>query len=180
MGQKIKKIWEIINVLLIAVILFLAIALAGVKLIGWDVYVVLSGSMEPTYKTGAVLYVDDVDTSTLQAGDPVTYVINGDVKVTHRIVEVVKQDGQTFYKTKGDANNVEDGGLVAESQVIGAPVFSIPYLGHLVTFIQGPAGIFAMIAFGAAMLLMMFLPEMLFGDEDDEEDERDEKEEKAE
>lgn len=170
MGQTIKKIWNGVNVILICIIAFLAIALAGVRLIGWDVYVVLSGSMEPVYKTGAVLYLDDVDVNTLEAGDVITYQVSSDTMVTHRIVEVVEQDGQTMYRTKGDANDVEDGSLVPQSQVVGAPVFTIPYLGYLVKFIQSPAGKYAAISVGALMLLMVFLPDFIFEEDDDEEE----------
>jgi len=176
MRQKIKKIWNAVNVLLICIIAFLAITLGGVRLIGWDVYVVLSGSMEPVYKTGAIIYVDDVDVSQLETGDVITYKVNADTMVTHRIVEVVQQDGQAMYRTKGDANEVEDGSLISQSQVVGSPVFTIPYLGYLVQFIQSPAGIYAAVSVGAAVLLMLFLPDLLFGSEEEEEKKKEEEE----
>lgn len=176
MGQKIKKIWNGLNVILICIIAFLAIALAGVRLIGWDVYVVLSGSMEPAYKTGGIIYLDDVDVNTLEVGDVITYQVSNDTMVTHRIVDVVQEDGQTKYRTKGDANDVEDGSLVPQSQVVGSPVFTIPYLGYLVKFIQSPAGKYVAISFGAAMLLMVFLPDFIF-DEDEEEPKKKEEDE---
>lgn len=169
MGQTIKTIWKGVNTLLICVIAFLAIALAGVRLIGWDVYVVLSGSMEPVYKTGSIIYLDDVDVNTLEKGDVITYQVSSDTMVTHRIVEVVEQDGQTMYRTKGDANDVEDGSLVPQSQIVGSPVFTIPYLGYLVKFIQSPAGKYAAVSAGALMLLMVFLPDFIFEEEEEEE-----------
>lgn len=179
MGQKIKKIWNAINVLLICIIAFLAIALAGVRLIGWDVYVVLSGSMEPVYKTGSVIYLDDVAVNTLEAGDVITYKVSEDTMVTHRIVEVVEENGQTMYRTKGDANDVEDGSLVPQSQIVGSPVFTIPYLGYLVKFIQSPAGKYVAISVAAAMLLMVFLPDFLFDSEEEEEEPKKKKRKKG-
>ena len=175
MAQKIKKLWGGVNVVLIIAVAFLAIALAGVRLVGLDVYVILSGSREPEYQTGGVIYIKDVDTATLGSGDVITYKISNGATVTHRIVDVVEEDGQTMYQTKGDANDNVDASLVPQSQVIGQPVFTIPYLGYLVSMIQSPSGKYALIAVAAILLLMQFLPDLIFG-EDDDEDEEDNKE----
>lgn len=177
MKKKIKKVWNVINALLICVLLFLAVALAGVRLFGLDVYVVLSGSMEPTYKTGGVIYVKEVeDTSVIRAGDPITFTTDGETLVTHRVIEVTEVDGQTAYRTKGDANDVEDGSLVPASHVKGMPVFTIPYIGYLVTFIQSESGRYATLAIGAFLLLMVFLPDLIFGNDEEEDKEKKEKE----
>lgn len=57
-----KKIWNSITVVLVAAVVVLAMALVGVRLFGLDVYFVLSGSMEPVYQTGSVIYVKEADT----------------------------------------------------------------------------------------------------------------------
>lgn len=176
MKATIQKIWGGVNVALIVAVAFLAIALAGVRLVGLDVYVILSGSMEPEYQTGGVIYIKDVDTSTLESGDVITYKISNGATVTHRIVDVVEEDGQIMYQTKGDANDNVDASLVPQSQVIGHPVFTIPYLGRLVSLIQSPSGKYALIAVAAILLLMQFLPDLIFGDDDDEDDEEENKE----
>lgn len=172
MAQKIKKLWGGVNVVLIIAVAFLAIALAGVRLFGLDVYVILSGSMEPEYQTGGIIYIKDIDeTTTLESGDVITYRISNGATVTHRIVDVVEEAGQTMYQTKGDANENVDASLVPQSQVIGQPVFTIPYLGYLVTMIQSPSGKYALIAVAAILLLMQFLPDLIFGEDDDEDEE---------
>lgn len=165
MSQTIKKIWNGINGILIGLVILLAIALVGVRLIGIDVYVVLSGSMEPAYKTGSVIYVKETDTSKLQSGDVITFYLNGNTIATHRIVEVLQENGEIAFRTKGDANDVEDGSAVPASQVIGTPVFTIPYLGYLVTYMQSTSGRYATAAVGALLLLLFFLPDMIFGSE---------------
>lgn len=53
-----KKIGEIASIIIIAILALLAIALAGVRLFGLEPYCVLSGSMEPTYHTGSLIYYD--------------------------------------------------------------------------------------------------------------------------
>ena len=78
----------IIIILAIAVVL-LAVALVGVRLIGLNPYVVLSGSMEPTYHVGSLIYVKDVDYKELKDGDPITFMLSEDAIATHRIIEVL-------------------------------------------------------------------------------------------
>lgn len=60
---------------------------------------------------------------------------------THRVVEVVpdEDDPSTLrFRTKGDANDAEDGSLVHYKNVIGTPVFTIPKLGYAANYIQPP------------------------------------------
>lgn len=52
-----KKLWNMITTVLVALVVILAILLVGVRVIGLTPYVVLSGSMEPTYHTGSLIYV---------------------------------------------------------------------------------------------------------------------------
>ena len=85
----IKKFWNWISSILITLVVLLAVALVGVRLIGLDVYVVLSGSMEPTYHVGSLIYIKDVNYKELKAGDPITYMLNENTVVTHRIIEVL-------------------------------------------------------------------------------------------
>ena len=57
MNRNFKKIWNIISRILVSLVVLLAVALAGVRLVGIKTYAVVSGSMEPTYPTGSLLYV---------------------------------------------------------------------------------------------------------------------------
>ena len=165
MNAKIKKIWNRINGVLLSLAVLLAIALVGVRLIGLDVYVVLSGSMEPEYHTGSVIYVKQTDPEDLAVQDVITFRIDSDTTVTHRISEITEIEGQIAFRTKGDANDKEDASIVPASQVVGTPVFTIPYLGYLVKYIQSTSGHYAVIAAGAILLLMMVLPDILFGED---------------
>jgi len=124
---------------------------------------VLSGSMEPVYHTGSVIYVKEVDHRELGEGDVITFLLNEDTVATHRIVGVVLDENDPSvirYRTKGDANDTEDGGLVHYKNVIGSPVFTIPYLGYLANYIQSPPGSYVALSAGAFILLLVFLPEV--------------------
>ena len=132
MNRIVKQIWNWTSGVIVALVVLLAVALVGVRLVGLQPYVVLSGSMEPAYHVGSLIYVKKVDYRQLEVGDPITYLINEKTVVTHRIVEVLvdENDPDTIrYFTKGDANNVADGSSVHYKNIIGVPVFSIPYLG---------------------------------------------------
>lgn len=157
------------NGVLISLVLLLAVTLVGARFIGFHPYVVLSGSMEPAYKTGSIIYVKDASEE-LQKGDVITYQLNDNTVATHRIVEVIEESGEIAYRTKGDANDIVDGTPVKAEQVLGTPIFTIPYLGYLVTYLQTTSGRYATIAVGAGLVLMVFLPDMIFGKDNKEEE----------
>ena len=164
-----KKVWNLITSILVALVVLLAIALVGVRLIGLRTYVVLSGSMEPLYPTGSLIYVKEVDTSQLKAGDVITFMIDEDTIATHRIIEVLpdEQDSSVVrFRTQGDANDSPDGSPVHYKNVIGSPIFCVPYLGYVANFIQTPPGRYLSIGFGAILLVLVFLPDLLGDDED--------------
>ena len=169
MSKTIKKIWNWISGLFVGIVALLAVALVGVRLIGLQPFVVLSGSMRPTYEVGSLIYVKDVDPYELESGDVITFMLNEDTVATHRIVEVVPdEDDSTVvrFKTKGDANAAEDGSLVHYKNVIGSPVFTIPKMGYVANYIQNPPGTYIAISAGAILLLLVFLPD-LFGSDDE-------------
>jgi len=176
MKQKIKKIWNCVNGVLIGLVILLAVALVGVRPFGVELYVVLSGSMEPVYQTGSVIYVKETDTETLKVGDVITFSMTEDTTATHRIIEVLEIEGKTAFRTKGDANDVEDGSAVLASQVIGSPIFTIPQLGYLVAYMQSASGRYAMIAVAAFLMLMICLPDMILDTEKDKTEKLKEKE----
>ena len=171
MGKTLKKILNVISTILVAIVVVLALLLVGARFIGLNVYTVLSGSMEPTYHVGSLIYVKDVDTDELKAGDVITYMLDEDTIVTHRIVDVIPDETDPSiirFQTKGDANDSVDGSLVHYKNVIGTPVFSIPELGYLANYIQKPPGRYIAISAGAIILLLVFLPD-LFSDDDKSE-----------
>ena len=161
--KKLKKIWNIFTTVLTVIAILLAVALVGIRLFGLQVFSVLSGSMEPNYHVGSLIYVKEVDYHELKSGDVITFMLDEDLVATHRIVDVFPdQDDPSVlrYQTKGDANEAADGTLVHYKNVIGTPVFTIPYLGYVADFIQKPPGTYAAIAIGAVLLALMFLPDL--------------------
>lgn len=121
---------------------------------------VISGSMEPEYSVGDLIYVKEVNPNDIEVGTPITFVLNEDLVVaTHRVVEI-DVDNQYFY-TKGDANETVDSAPVHFNNVIGVPQFHIPLLGYVSDFIQNPPGTYITIGVGAVLILAVFLPDFI-------------------
>jgi len=172
-----KKALNGISTILVVLVVVLAIMLVGVRVVGIQPYTVLSGSMEPTYHTGSLIYVKSVDPFELEDGDVITFMLDENTIATHRIVEVVPDEEDSTvvrFRTKGDANDAVDGSLVHYKNVIGSPIFSIPYMGYFANFVQSPPGLYVAIAACLFIVLLAFLPDMY----DDEKDEKKKKKEK--
>ena len=187
-----RRIWSVITTIVVILIVFLAIALVGVRVIGLTPYTVLSGSMEPTYHVGSLIYVKEAEPSEIEVGDPITFVVNEELLVaTHRVVEIdvqtsrqqaiVDENGEAmldaegnplyeevpldepayYFTTKGDANDAVDGAQVYYKNLLGEPVFTIPYLGYLSSWIQTKKGMIISINVALILLLLTFLPDLL-------------------
>lgn len=162
MNRSVKKIWNVISTVLVVIVVAVALLLVGARLFGLQVYAVLSGSMEPTYHVGSVIYVEPVDPSEIQVGDPITFVMNEELTVaTHRVVRIDAENSH-FY-TKGDANENPDAAPVHFNNLLGKPVFTIPYLGYISSYVQSPPGIYIAVGVGVLLLALAFLPDMLDG-----------------
>lgn len=158
--KKIKKIWDTVTTVLVVLVVIFAIFLMGSRLVGLQVFNVISGSMEPTYSVGDLIYVKSVDPDSVKVGDPITFVLNEDLVVaTHRVVAIDSENRQ--FTTKGDANSTEDAAPVHFNNLIGSPVFAIPLLGYVSAYIQSPPGMYVAVGFGVLLLAAVFLPDML-------------------
>ena len=167
-----KKLLQIISTILVALVVLLAVALVGVRLAGIRTFTVLSGSMEPTYHVGSLIYVKKVDPTTIRPGQVITFMLDEDTVATHRVTAVVPDEEDPTvirFRTKGDANEAEDGSLVHYKNVIGTPIFSIPGLGYVANYIQHPPGLYVAVSAGAVLLLLVFLPDVLAPDKDKKE-----------
>ena len=124
MRSKIKKIIDIVTKIALGVFILLVVLLAGVRLLGIEPHIVLSGSMEPEIMTGALVYVKPVtpeEAQNLQVGDTVTYILDKKgAKITHKIYEVV---GPAYIKNQYGEYVLDDSGqpIVAKDDA-GNPI----------------------------------------------------------
>ncbi len=158
--DSLKKAWNIVSTILVVLVVLCAVFLMGSRLMGYQVFNVISGSMAPHYNVGDLIYVKSVDMDSIQVGDPITFVLNEDLVVaTHRVVEI-DAENKHFY-TKGDANETMDASPVHFNNVIGVPKFSIPLLGYVSDFIQHPPGNYITLGVGLVLIAAVFLPDLI-------------------
>ena len=112
--------------------------------LGYKPFIVLSGSMEPSIMTGDMVFVKETDPDSLKVGDVIAYK-SGSAVVTHRIVEVKSENGETRYVTA-------DQGLVKPADVEGIYQRRIAGAGNLAMFMQTTTG----------MILFVVCPLVLF------------------
>lgn len=161
--QKIKKILTILILLILIPILFVS----GVILMnsyihpdkvpsffGWKPFIVLSGSMETQISVGDIVIVKEVDTSTLRKGDIIAF-RNKDIVITHRIDDIITEDGKVKYITKGDNNNTRDEGTVLPEQVEGIFICNVHRLGNLAIFIQTPIGMVVCLSIPIILIIII-------------------------
>ena len=159
MKDRLKKIWNVASTVIVVLTVLCAVFLMGSRLLGYQVFTVISGSMEPVYNVGDLIYVKEVDVSTIENGDDITYIMNKEgVVSTNRVIGI---DAETqHFQTKGINNNTVDT-TVHYNNVLGVPQFRIRYLGYVANFIQTSPGMYITIAVGAVLILLVFLPDLL-------------------
>jgi signal peptidase len=120
----------------LAASLALAAAVLLPAALGYERYVITSGSMTGTYDRGSIVYARNVPTASLRVGDVITYAPPADAGpiglVTHRIVWSGRdRSGARAFRTKGDANRIRDPWrFTLERPTQARAAFHVPYLGY--------------------------------------------------
>nr|XP_020660552.1 signal peptidase complex catalytic subunit SEC11C isoform X2 [Pogona vitticeps] len=128
------------------------------------IVVVLSGSMEPAFHRGDLLFLTNFRDDPIRAGEIVVFKVEGrDIPIVHRVIKVhEKENGNIKFLTKGDNNEVDDRGLYKEGQnwlekkdVVGRARGFLPYVG-MVTIIMNdyPKFKYALLAVMGAYVLL--------------------------
>lgn len=99
-------------------------------------YIIISPSMEPTIKVEDAIVIMRQEPNELKKSDIITFLSSdprySGLTITHRIVGVEKsENGDIFYRTKGDNNNSEDTALVSSDNVYGKVILKIPKIGYI-------------------------------------------------
>lgn len=107
--------------------------------------IVLSGSMETAIYTGDLVFVKMVDTNTIKENDIIAFRNEENTVTTHRVIEILNENEERHFKTKGDNNNTEDANLVKSSNIEGVYISKISGLGDFLMFMQQPIGLVVML-----------------------------------
>ena len=145
--------------LLIFSLLYAKISGGPPTILGHQMYIVLSGSMNPAFDTGSIVFVREIEPAKIKDGDIITYMglEESEQIVSHRVVSVNKTDDRINFTTKGDANEVNDPNPTPADKLIGKVIFAIPYLGYIMYFSQTKWGIVIMIIIPCSILLIYVL-----------------------
>ena len=159
-----KIILNIINgvsVIVIAAAVFVLLTVVLTKsgdvpnIMGYSVFRVLTGSMEPAIETDSLIVVERVDASEVKTGDIISFFsqdpVHGGAVNTHRVVSIEQNGDNWNFVTKGDANQLEDKYVTSSEDLIGKVVFVSHGMGIMVHLLSNP------LIFIPVILLPMFV-----------------------
>lgn len=124
---------------------------------GYKPFIVLSGSMETKIHKGDLILTKIVNPETLKVDDIIAFRDSENTVTTHRIVDIVVEDGITYFITKGDQNNTQDRNLVEFDDVEGIYIARIPSLGAIMDKLSEPGTIVVVIVGITAIFVIGFL-----------------------
>lgn len=154
--MKAKALSAVATVLLLAV-MAVALPFSVPKLFGYQIYNVLTQSMEPAMPVGSAIYVKRCDPQALRQGEIITYRLSEATGLvqTHRVVENDTQAKQLI--TKSDANALPDVDPVSYERVVGKVVVCIPVLGTVSEMLHSGPGVTACVAIFALAIILWTL-----------------------
>lgn len=154
--MKAKALSAVATALLLAV-MAVALPFSVPKLFGYQIYNVLTQSMEPAMPVGSAIYVKRCDPQALRQGEIITYRLSEATGLvqTHRVVENDTQAKQLI--TKGDANALPDVDPVSYERVVGKVVVCIPVLGTVSEMLHSGPGVTACVAIFALAIILWTL-----------------------
>jgi len=133
----------------------IAVCQVGLKLLGFNMLNVETGSMEPVLPVNTLVFVQSAEPETIKEGDIITFVINErGTLATHRVIDV--NSGRRVFVTKGDANNTDDGSISWDN-VVGVMRFKIPKIGGIFQMITAPENRPVMITIIVILLVGIFI-----------------------
>jgi signal peptidase len=155
-------------VVLVAMIAALSAAVAP-RLFGYYAVTVRGGSMNETLPNGSLVIAGWLAADEVELGDVILIQSESDDGPVHprfhRVVSLEEEGGQILVTTKGDANAPPDPYIDILPARVLTPAYSLPYLGHLVTFAMTPLGWALLVALPAAALCASILRSIWAGKE---------------
>ena len=148
-----------IGLILVSVFVLLSVVLTPAgqvpQVLGYSVFRVMTGSMEPEIREDSLLVVQKTPPEDIVPGDVISFfspdpMLEGAVN-THRVVRIEKENGRTQFITKGDANVIEDTYPTDASALVGRVVFKSYGLGKAVSLLSNP------LVFGIIILLPLLV-----------------------
>jgi signal peptidase len=169
LGPVLDPLWKTAYFGLLATLGVFVLMLASVVLPGLFGHAALAvngGSMGDSLPRGSVAIARWVEPEDVQLGYVVVIDVDGQSRPKiHRVVSVEEENGQIIVQTKGDANETADPGLHILNGPVAVHTYTIPLLGYAIDFIRTPTGWLLLVALPAALVSIMTLRDLWFGDE---------------
>jgi len=122
------------------------------------IVVATSESMSPAIEVGDLLIVRGVDPKDVAVGTVIVFHPKADPGqlIVHRVVEVIHQEKQIIFITKGDNNPETDKWIVPADHLVGIVVGRIPYLGQVGIFARSIYGIVLIVILIAILTILIY------------------------
>jgi signal peptidase len=150
-GKFFPALCNVIGTLMILAVILTCLPLTLPRLFGYEIYNVVSGSMEPTIPVGSVIYVGQISPENVREEDVIAFQKDGEL-VVHRVVKNKTVEGK--FVTKGDANNVEDLEPIPYDALVGKVERHFPVAGRFMMLYT--SGIGKLYVLGFALCGVMF------------------------
>ena len=144
-GKLVPALCNIVGTLILLSVIGVCLLIAAPRMMNYEIYNIVSGSMEPEIPIGSVIYVEPTEPESIQKGDV----------IAHRVVENQTVEGK--FTTKGDANAGEDMNDVAYDALIGRVSSHYPYIGAFMEIFTSNIGKAYIICFAACGAMLNIL-----------------------
>lgn len=153
-----KAIISFLIIVVISIIFIQRISNNKINLGGYSIYTIITESMVPKYKVYDMVIAKKVNTEEIKEGDIVVYKGEKDdfagKIVTHEVIKIDKENGKTYFHTKGLANAVEDP-LVSSEQIMGKIVMKSNILSMISKVVNNPYGFYFVVFVPFSILVVM-------------------------
>lgn len=119
--------------------------------------IVLTESMSPEIESGDLIICRSIDAEDIKEGDVISFYDpagNGTSVVTHKVIEIINEDGALSFRTQGINNNTEDRLPVPAEKVIAKYTgIRIPGAGNFAIFMQTTTGLLVCVVLPIILLV---------------------------
>ena len=123
---------------------------------GWCPLIVLTDSMLPEISSGDLIICQEIEAEDVKVKDVISFFDpagSGTSVVTHRVIEIIEENGQLKFRTRGDNNNTEDTELVPAENLVGIYRSRVAGAGNVAMFLQTTPGLILCVVLPLVLLI---------------------------
>ena len=182
-----RSIYNVIYTLLVIIVLAILIVVIlqrvsnnTITVAGIRMFNIVTESMVPKYEVGDILISKSIEPDNIKEGDDIVYIGKGGAFegkiVTHQVVRIENENGESKFHTKGIANEIEDP-LVSQEQVYGKIIYKIHSLSFISKIINNLYTFYFVIFVPIVLLIFWEIVKIVSRSKDDQEDDEEENKE---